>query len=312
MFGHEGSGGAKDACRYMSEEEQAAFFRTLNAGVFDGSAITNKALDIPYGPLRGQLLDVYLPGSGEGPRPLIFYLHGGGWTAGSRKSGFLSSVIGALNRGYAVASVDYRLAPEVRFPEFLFDVKTAVRWARAHAKEFGFDPEHFVVAGDSAGGYLALMAGFTAGRPEYAGGKYGWTEYSDAVAAVCDIYAPTILTESFEDHYAKTGVKMVRRDLSEPDLHEMVFGTKSPGLQELISPLSHVHKDIPRTLILHGLNDGLVSSQHSSLLYERIREVCGEGRAELILYEGRNHGDPGFMTAESCNTIVDFFDSRLK
>jgi acetyl esterase/lipase len=297
----------------MSEKELADFFEMFGPGAFDDTKIHDKFLNVPYGPLPEHLIDIYRPETYRSPLPLIFYIHGGGWSEGSKNAGFLNCIIGAVNRGYAVASVDYRLVPKARFPEFLFDVKTAVRWARAHAEDFGFDPRRFAMAGDSAGGYLALMAGFTSGRPEYAGRKFGWMGFSDEIQAICDIYGPTILVDPSEPFYEESGVKRVdRRIEGEPDFYESAFGTSDPNLLALISPISHVHKNIPPTLILHGIQDGMVPYQHSTLLHEKIKEVCGEGRTELILYEGRNHGDPGFNTEENSDTIVAFFDRYLK
>jgi acetyl esterase/lipase len=304
---------SKDGCNYMNEEEITELFEMLKPAPFDDSKIKNKFLNVKYGPLPEHLLDVYKPDVCDGPLPLIFYIHGGGWSEGSKSVGFLDAIIGAVNRGYIVASVDYRLAPETSFPEFLFDIKTAVRWARANAKEFGFDPDRFAAVGDSAGGHLALMAGFTADRPEYAGLKYGWEQYSDGIQAIGDIYGPTILVNPFDPYFIETGVKRLRRsEPGEPNFYEIAFGTTNPGLLELISPVSLVHKDIPPTLILHGLQDGVVPYQHSTILYEKIKKVCGEDRAELILYKGRNHGDQGFRKEENTETITNFIDKHLK
>jgi acetyl esterase/lipase len=304
---------SKDGCNYMNEDEIAELFEKLKPAPFDDSKIKNKILNVKYGPLPEHLIDVYKPDVCDGPLPLIFYIHGGGWSEGSKSFGFLDGVIGAVGRGYIVASVDYRLAPKTSFPEFLFDVKTSVRWARANAKEFGFDPDRFAAVGDSAGGHLALMAGFTAGRPEYAGLKYGWEQYSDEIQAIGDIYGPAVLADPFDQFFRESGVKRLRRnEPGEPNFYETAFGTTNQSLLELISPVSLVHKNIPPTLILHGLQDGVVPYQHSTILYEKIKEVCGEDRADLILYKGRNHGDQGFCTDENSETIVKFFNKHLK
>jgi acetyl esterase len=99
---------------------------------------------------------VYRP-EGEGPLPVVAYIHGGGWVVGTIES--FDTVVRALANasGAIVASVDYRLAPEHPFPAGLEDCLCAVRWLKAHAAEMGGDPERMAIAGDSAGGNLATI-----------------------------------------------------------------------------------------------------------------------------------------------------------
>ena len=302
-----------DGCNYMTEEESEAFRKMATPLEFDSSNIKNKYLNVSYGPLPEQLIDIYLPEEGDGPFPVIFYTHGGGWSMGSKTNGFLDGIIGAIHKGYAVISVDYRLAPHVTFPEFIFDVKSAIRWARAHAAEYNFNPELFGIAGDSAGGNIALTIGFTADRPEYSGSKYGWAGYSDGVQVVCDMFGPSILSTDRSKFFRESGVKIAFKraaDKSEP--YKQVFGTINENILGLFSPLNQVHKDIPPVLILHGAIDGVVPYQHSTLLYDKIKEVCGNDRAQFILYEDINHADYRFNTQDNCDEIVRFFDRYLK
>ena len=156
---------ADDGCVYMTQEEILAFAKMGAPTEFDRSGVKNCHMDIQYGTLPEQILDLYLPETGDGPFPTMVYVHGGGWSMGTKTEGFLGGAIGLLEKGYAVISINYRLVPKTRFPEFIFDSKTAVRWARAHAEEYKLDPSRFAMAGDSAGGHIALMMGFTAGRP---------------------------------------------------------------------------------------------------------------------------------------------------
>ncbi|MDR3364906.1 MAG: alpha/beta hydrolase [Clostridiales Family XIII bacterium] len=312
----EPTGGARfawDGCNYMSEEEMRAFSAASMPKAFDPAGFPNTILDVRYGTLPEQILDVYLPGTGSAPFPVLFFVHGGAWSQGTKRLTYLHGVIGVTESGYAVVSVDYRLAPAVRFPEFLLDVKTAIRWARANAGEYGFDPRRFAIAGDSAGGYLSLMAAYTADHPEYAGLRYGWPDASDAVQAVCDMYGPTVIDDPTAPFYRESGVKRAMRDVAGvPTFYDVAFGkTTNPALLRLAGPLGYVHKNIPPTLILHGKQDGIVPYQHSVLLADRIRAVCGEGRAELKLYEDRNHGDPSFNTSENAQEIIHFLDRHL-
>ena len=136
------------ACNYIGPEDTALLARMAKTTPIDPEQIPNRILDIRYGTLETQVLDLYYPDAGEGPFPLIIYVHGGGWILGGRRDSGIDCILsGALEQGFAVASVEYRLAPETRFPENLYDVKTAVRWARANAARYRLDPARFGMAG---------------------------------------------------------------------------------------------------------------------------------------------------------------------
>ncbi|MDD6189063.1 MAG: alpha/beta hydrolase [Clostridiales bacterium] len=299
---------------YITKEDLARMALPVD---FDTDRIKNKVLDIQYGTLPEQKLDVYLPGDAKAPFPVIFYVHGGGWSMGTKRLGALDCIIDAVKFGYAVISVDYRLAPTVCYPEFIYDVKTAVRWARANADQYGFDPERFGMVGDSAGGHITLTMGFTANRVEYEGEEYGWAGQSTKLQAICDMYGPSVLYADEDAWYRESKVRRMisapAADGSEaPSMYDMAFGTNNKTLLKLISPISMVHKDIPPTMIQQGLDDAVVPYQHSTLLAEKITEVCGADRVLLRTYPGRNHSDKDFMTLENCKEVLEFFDKYLK
>jgi len=110
---------------------------------------------VPGGHER-QKLDLYVPAAGEGPFPLIVWIHGGSWTYGSKED--CVPVPWAL-KGYAVASVNYRLSQDAAFPAQIEDCKAAIRWLRAHAREYRLDRDRLIAWGDSAGGHLAALLG---------------------------------------------------------------------------------------------------------------------------------------------------------
>lgn len=295
----------------FTPEQLEIFRRMATPTEFDPSVIARKHLNVQYGTLPEQILDIYLPEEGDGPWPLLLYVHGGGWSMGSKTLGALDCIIGAIRHGYALISLDYRLAPKVKFPEFLYDVKTAVRWARANAAQYGFLPHKFGMLGDSAGGHLTLMTGFTAGHPEYEGEEYGWPGVSSAVQAIVDLYGPTCLDADRDAWNAEAGVPSMGLDGSGPSIYDTAFSSDRDMLR-LISPISYVHRDIPPTMILQGGSDPVVPRQHSIILKDKIRAVCGEARVELRLYGERTHSDGAFMTEETCQEIVSFFDRYLK
>jgi len=300
----------------MEDERMSELLmRCLRPSVFDPTTVKRKKLDVPYGPLPEQLVDVYYPETGEGPWPLIIYVHGGGWNIGTKRECALPGVIGALDHGYAIISVDYRLAPAVKFPEFMFDVKTAVRWARANAAEFSFDPERFAIMGDSAGAQLSLMVAFADNHPECEGTKYGWEGVSSSVKAVVDMYGPTVLDAYNHAWVLEAGAPDVIRgkDPTKAPLDDMMgFFTPDRDLLPFISPIAYVHKDIPPVLIMQGAMDSIVPRQHSLRLAERITEVCGPDRVELKIYPDRVHSDRDFLTNDTAETVVPFLDKYLK
>ena len=100
-------------------------------------------------------LDLYLPEAPEGLAPLVLWVHGGGWRAGSKDPTYAPE---ALGEAYAVASIDYRLSQEAVFPAQIHDVKAAVRFLRGNAETYGLDPERFGAWGSSAGGHLVACS----------------------------------------------------------------------------------------------------------------------------------------------------------
>ena len=116
------------------------------------------AMDIEYGTANGKrlLLDAYVPPAGEGRRPAVVMIHGGGWRAGDKAS-WRPEAEQLAARGWVAFSVNYRLDEPAVFPAEIDDVQAAVRWVRAHAQEYGVDPARIAAIGESAGGHLAAM-----------------------------------------------------------------------------------------------------------------------------------------------------------
>ncbi|MBV8520091.1 MAG: alpha/beta hydrolase [Acidobacteria bacterium] len=134
-------------------------------------------------------LDLRVP-DGAGPHPVILYLHSGAWITGDRTGG---PALRQATRGYAVASIDYRLAPAWTWPSQIEDCKAAVRWLRANAARFHLDPNRIGVFGTSAGGHLAAVLGTSGGVDTLEGLSLGNPQFSSRVKAVVDLYGPTDL-----------------------------------------------------------------------------------------------------------------------
>jgi acetyl esterase/lipase len=171
--------------------------------------------NVAYGTAARQRLDLYLPDAHAfpGPRPVIVWLHPGGWISSSRND-TTPIVQREVARGFAVASIDYALAPEYHFPTPLEDVKLAIRWVKTAGHFAGLDPAKVILAGGSAGGYLATMAAVTPGRFEPASIPPPLAGANDTVAAVVDFVGPTDLA-AFNDETGNATLSQWSRSLGD-------------------------------------------------------------------------------------------------
>jgi acetyl esterase/lipase len=256
--------------------------------------------DVPYvsHANRSQLLDVYVPDVPTAPRPLMIWIHGGGWSTGDKSA---PPGMGLLLRGYVVASIDYRLSREAVFPAQIYDCKAAVRFLRAHAREFNIDPNRIGVWGCSAGGQLAALLGTTNGRKEYEGSDRTLTVSSD-VQAVCDWFGPTDFLQ-WNDLTAAGAIVVNQLLGGIAANHDAVARFASPAEQLGYSPL------VP-FLIMHGDQDKLVPLRQSQILYERLRTAGAS--AKLIVLAHAGHGTGWFKSRDTLATVYDFFDRCFK
>jgi len=296
---------------YMNREEFDWFSTNTVAQYFDSQTVKNKVLDCIYGE-RGDLkLDLFLPDESDQPVPVILYIHGGGWIAGDRKFNALNSISGLLEQGWAIASIEYRLAEEGRFPRNLFDVKEALHWILAKGSEYGLDPERVVALGDSAGAHLSLMAGLTQDRPEYSIGKEVCP-----VRAVVAMFAPTDLSADNNLLFAEAGVKCIPREFTDEntkvllDLREYVlptaFGVMSDELLKATSPISLISENTPPILLMHGMQDCIVPYQHSVMMEQAVHSRYPEKLVKLMLFPDRTHEDPAFTSDETVDIVAGF------
>jgi len=152
--------------------------------------------DVVYRTVNGTAvkMDIHFPRTmGDEPLPVVVYIHGGAWIAGDRNSdvGQLD-IIRLVDNGYIAVSIDYRLAPDNRFPAQIEDAKCAVRFLRANAEKYHLDPKKVGVFGSSAGGHLAALVGVADQSAGFDKGEY--LNQSSRVQAVVDIYGPTDLS----------------------------------------------------------------------------------------------------------------------
>ena len=214
-----------------------------------------------------QKLDLYFPDSG-GPWPVLAYVHGGSWMHGDKAEAIMFADR-MTAQGYLVASINYRLYPEGKFPNMIEDVKCAIRFLRAHAGEYNLNPNRIAAIGPSAGGHLVSLLGTSDINAGWDVGEY--LEQSSRVQAVVAMAPVTDLTRSFPnaDIEAMRGVGFGEDNIVQA------------------SPVTHVTPDDPPFLLIHGERDELVPYEQSQLLYDRLMQV--NVPAQLVTVQRGGH-----------------------
>lgn len=251
-----------------------------------------------YGATRRDLkMDLIVPKviPGHKPCPCIVWICGGAFMVVDR-SVWMPEMLYFARKGYVVASIEYRTSNEAPFPAQLIDCKSAVRYLRAHAKEFCIDPDRIFVMGESAGGTMACLLGTTAGCPEFDRGD--WLNESSAVQGVVDFYGVTKIEPL--PHITGGAVPYYAFDAFIAEDFTAEMGKKA-------SAIEYVSEKTPPTLILHGTEDPLVSMEQSRQYYERLQQ-CGV-RTDLLILEGATHGDDLFYQDEIADRILNFLGS---
>lgn len=238
-------------------------------------------------------LDLYRPEAVSGLLPVIVCVHGGHWDAGGKDR---CPAVTLVQDGYAVASINYRLARTAPFPAQLEDCKAAVRWLRANASTYHLDPDRIGVWGYSAGGHLAALLGTTGGVPELEGSGDNM-QYSSQVQAVCVVAGPADLP-------AMTNLGPRRISAIEGLLGGPLEKDQAKAIAA--SPIHYVSKDDPPFLIVHGEADRVVPVEQSQRLYEELRKA-GVNATLKILPVG--HGAIQFDALKDAEV---FFDATLK
>lgn len=182
------------------------------------------------------LLDLYLPRDQQ-PVGIFVHFHGGHFRIGRKDTQSLPLLYALVRQGWIAVSANYRLQPQARFPDFVVDTKKAIAWARGYAGEHGVDPEMIVASGDSAGGYLALFAGATPNQPRF---QPGFEQADTSIRGVVSLYGYLGPVDGTPDS----------------------------------SPLTHVTKDLPPVLMVHGERDSSVPVEWARAAAERVRAVA--------------------------------------
>ncbi|MFT5469196.1 MAG: acetyl esterase/lipase [Verrucomicrobiales bacterium] len=247
-------------------------------------------------------LDLYFPDAAN--PPLVVWVHGGAWRAGSKDKMLIP---GLIDHGFAIASVSYRLSPVEKFPAQIHDIKAAIRFLRAHASDYGYDASKVLIAGNSAGGHLAAHVGVTNGHPDFEGDVGEDSKQSSDVHAIADFYGPTnFLTILKQSTPHGLGVRIPALQLLLRAQPENV-----PDLAKLASPVFHVDAKDPPLLMIHGDQDPQVPINQSHEL-EVAYKAAGIGdRARLEVIHGGQHGGEAFFDSERMKLLAEFFRAAI-
>ena len=248
-----------------------------------------------------QKLDLYLPARPSGP--LLVWIHGGGWRAGTKDNPPGLVLVGG---GVTVASVEYRFSQDAIFPAQIEDCKAAIRWLRAHAKEYGYDPKRVAVWGASAGGHLTALLAVTGQMRDFDVGEN--LDQSSAVQCAVDLFGPS----DFPAYDPSLPEPMVQRENANSVLAQLLGGPVSQKLElaKRASPVTWVTKNAAPMLIMQGTKDPLVPVDQSQRLANKLKAAGAEVKLEII--EGAGHGTKEFWTAEKLKIIAEFLVDHLK
>lgn len=279
--------------------------------------IARKMFDLPYATISPtQKLDIYWPAEGNGPFPVIMSIHGGAFMGGDKRDLQLMPMLEATKRGYAVVSINYRLSGEATFPALVQDVKAAIRWVRAQAQLYLFNPERIATWGGSAGGYLSLMAGVSAGVPELEDLTLGNTSQPCNVQAVVDWFGPTDFL-LMDAQLAESGIapdaEQAHSGATSPE--SLLLGQKITEVSDLVriaNPETYIHPGLPPFFIQHGENDDTVPHQQSVNMAAKLKAVLGPQMVQLELLSGARHGGPAFESPENIQKVLAFLDQALR
>jgi acetyl esterase/lipase len=247
--------------------------------------------DVPYAGTDNprQRLDLYLPKErrGDGPLPLVVFIHGGAWRAGDKRGGVRMVAPHADTGRFAGASVGYRLSGEAIWPAQIHDCKAAIRWLKANAGKYNLDPDRLAVWGSSAGGHLVAMLGLTADVPELEGTLGPHTDRTSRVTCVVDWFGPSEFL-----HMNDEPGSMDHLAANSPE--SLLIGcpiAENKDKARAVSPVTYVSKGDAPHLIMHGDKDRTVPHDQSVRLAAAL-EKAGVP-CTFVTIKGAGHGFGG-------------------
>jgi acetyl esterase/lipase len=247
---------------------------------------------------KAQTLDVYEPPSGVAVHPLLIIVHGGSWAFGNSamdQQGQLTQrvVKGVLAHGFAVVSINYRLAPADQWPAQIVDTRCTVRYLRATAARWHVDPHRFTALGDSAGAHLVSLDALSAQQePQWNSGEYAGQ--SSALQTVVDCWGRTDLNAR---GWSRLAIGIGR------NVFRVGLGSQTDVLWRA-SPVTYVHPGAPPFLIIQGTSDTLVPPQQSAEFQARLLAVGDAATLVDVAHAGHGLEPSGGDIVPSLDTLA--------
>ena len=258
--------------------------------------------DVVYGEVDGKklALDLFMPAGVSSPG-LFVWVHGGAWRSGTKEK----IPPEFINKGFAVASLDFRQSTEARFPAPIHDIKAAIRFLRAKSGDYGYKTDRIVIGGNSSGGHLAALVGVTNGDKILEGTIGNYPNESSGVQGIVDYYGAsdlmTILSQSTPHGLT----------VREPAL-KLLLGAlpeSVPELAKLASPVTHVDHSDPPLLLLHGDQDPQMPINQAHELEGKYQEMNLDVFFDVV--HGGAHGGQEFYTGKHFDLVWAFLHRML-
>ncbi len=260
--------------------------------------------DIVYRRVAGMVLklDVVAPADDGAKRPAILQIHGGSWVMGDKREQGWPLLSHLAANGWVCFNLNYRLSPGATFPEHLIDLKAGLAWIRAHAEQWGIDPDFIAVTGGSAGGHLAALMGLTANDPEY---QPGFEEADTSVQAAVPIYGVYDFTSRLGTNRLPFWYRRLERKIMK------AFRDEEPEKFRRASPIERIHPDAPPFFVIHGDRDTLAPVEEARQFADELREVS---KSPVVYAElgGAQHAFDIFCsprTAHMLAAVLKFLDA---
>lgn len=283
----------------------------------DTSWIKRQFCDISYGPEEAQKFNIYLPQEGNGPFPVVVFIHGGAFSGGDRTDPQLKPYLELLKYGMALVSVDYRLSGEVVFPQGIRDCNRALRFICENGNRWSLDTKRIALLGNSSGANFVLMMCAGNGDPFlYDDGDV----FSAPVKCCVTWFAPTDFL-STDDAFRADGEAGIP-GMKEAAVHSAPYSYESiylggplleldPDYVRRAEPASYLTPQLPPVLMQHGRMDHIVHWSQSKLFADKAEQICGKGRVTLEVFPNADHADPAFETEENMKRVAAFLRHYL-
>lgn len=252
--------------------------------------------DIVYRRVAGMVLklDVVAPADDGDKRPAILQIHGGSWVMGDKREQGWPLLSHLAANGWVCFNLNYRLSPGATFPEHLIDLKAGLAWIRAHAEQWGIDPDFIAVTGGSAGGHLAALMGLTANDPEY---QPGFEEADTRVQAAVPIYGVYDFTSRLGTNRLPFWYRRLERKIMK------AFRDEEPEKFRRASPIERIHPDAAPFFVIHGDRDTLAPVEEARQFADELREVS---KSPVVYAElgGAQHAFDIFCSPRTAHMLV--------